>query len=283
MINNLKEKVISANIEVHSALASQYNSSEPHFRPENISKVTSRLRKVLGNRRDCKQLDLGCGTGFMIDIGKTFASEIVGVDVTKAMTDLVDLTGPTLVTIVNADTGAYKPREESFDFVTAYSFLHHLYDIIPTLKTAYSALKPGGFLYADLEPNYYFWEAILALNGDDHGSPILKRELNQVAFKDVDIENKFGIDGSTFNHAEYSKNILGGFKKDQILDVLKEIGFSQVDIFYSWFLGQGSVLNDSNSSFAFNQNVCSIFESHLLKVLPVSRSLFKYVGFYAFK
>jgi SAM-dependent methyltransferase len=283
MNNDLKEKVISANIKVHSALANQYNCSEPHFRPENISTVTNRLRKVLGHRKDYRQLDLGCGTGFMIDIGKVFASEIVGVDVTKAMTDLVDFSGPSSVTIVNADTGTYRPLEKSFDFVTAYSFLHHLHDIVPTLMTAYSALKPGGVFYADLEPNFYFWETILALNGHDYGSPILKRELDQVAFKDLGIESKFGIDASTFNHAEYNKNILGGFREADIVSGLQDIGFSRVEIFYSWFLGQGRMLNELNTPFDFNQKVCSLVESHLLSVLPVSRNLFKYIGFYAFK
>jgi ubiquinone/menaquinone biosynthesis C-methylase UbiE len=283
MMVDLYKKVLDANVEVHTRLAKQYNVNEPHFRPENIERVSKRLSAVLHSKAGYRQLDLGCGTGFMINIGKQFSSSITGVDITKAMLDEVDTSGEALVKLVNQDTGSFVPEAQGFDFVTAYSFLHHLCDLAPTLKTAYTALRPGGVFYADLEPNWYFWQAISELNGDCFGSPLLEREISQVSFKDQDVNERFGIDPSTFNHAEYSKNISGGFREYDLRQLLLELGFSRVEVFYSWFLGQGAILNDARTERGKNAELCDRIESHLGSIMPVTRSLFKYLGFYAFK
>jgi hypothetical protein len=41
-----KQETLAANIAVHSRLADEYNSTEPHFRPENQAKVRSRLEAL---------------------------------------------------------------------------------------------------------------------------------------------------------------------------------------------------------------------------------------------
>ena len=166
MTEDTYKKVLEANIAVHTKISEHYNSCEPHFRPENVSKVDSILQTIFSETGAKKMLDLGCGTGFVINIAKKYLAEIDGVDVTQAMMDKVDKSGSCKITLHNHDTGSFPVRENSYDVVTGYSFLHHLYDIVPTLQTAFKGLKRGGKFYADLDPNYYYWESINSLKRD---------------------------------------------------------------------------------------------------------------------
>ncbi len=211
------EQVLAANIAVHSSLAKDYNTVEPHFRPENVARVEDKLRAVCAQAGSVRRwLDLGCGTGFMIQLAKPFAAEIDGVDATASMLAAVNRDGPAQIRLFEGDTGRYPLEENRYDVATAYSFLHHLYDIRPTLATAYRALRPGGMIFADLDPNYYFWEAIKTLNPQAGYDPIVSREIAAVTAKDEEIQRQFGVDKETFNRAEYQKAVLGGFREEDL-------------------------------------------------------------------
>lgn len=282
-MTNMNEKVVQANIALHTRLAADYNSTEPHFRKENIEKITMRFAEIAEKTNACRQLDLGCGTGFMINIGKQFVKEIVGVDVTQAMLDQVDRSGDATIRLIRSDTGAYVDEVGSYDIVTAYSFLHHLFDIKPTLETAFKSLRTGGVFYADLEPNAAYWEAISTIGRNQQNDPILAREVEQVTYKDEDISRRFGVDTETFNHAEYNKNISGGFHESLLRESLLSTGFSKVEIFHHWFLGEGFLINDSSMSCDDRFRSAAVMSRMLQRVMPLSRHLFKYIGFYAVK
>jgi ubiquinone/menaquinone biosynthesis C-methylase UbiE len=281
-MDKMYKEVIEANIKLHTKLSEYYNSCEPHFRNESIERVESLLRQAIERTSAKRMLDMGCGTGFMINIAKKHVKEITGVDVTKAMLDRVDKTGDCVINLVQMDTGEFK-TDNPFDIVTGNSFLHHLYDIKPTLKATYDALRPGGMCYYDLDPNYYFWEQIHKLDRFGKYDPMVSREIEMVAFKDEDIQLKFGVDKEIFNNAEYGKNIVGGFKEEDLLKTLTEIGFKEVKIFYHWFLGQAWLLNESNANDVDRTKVAEMMHSTLEKSWPLSRGLFKYLGFYATK
>jgi ubiquinone/menaquinone biosynthesis C-methylase UbiE len=280
---SMNEKVIQANIDVHTQLAKEYNKTEPHFREENVTKIAARFADIVKMTSATRQLDLGCGTGFMINIGKQFVKEIVGVDVTQAMMDQVDLSGPARITLVRADTGTYIDGAGSFDVVTAYSFLHHLFDIMPTLRTAYRSLRDGGIFYADLEPNAAYWEAIGTVARNQQNDPIIAREIEQVTYKDEDISRRFGVDTDTFNHAEYNKNISGGFQESFLREALLSVGFAKVEVFHHWFLGEGFLINDDSMHKEDRFRSASVMSQMLNRVMPLSRHLFKYIGFCATK
>jgi ubiquinone/menaquinone biosynthesis C-methylase UbiE len=283
MSNPLTQKVIEANIAVHSRLAAQYQECEPHFRPENVAKVERRLVALAKETRAENLLDLGCGTGFMINIAKQHVRRIVGVDVTSAMLERVNRSGPASIELVNHDTGTYPAAPGTFQLVTAYSFLHHLADVLPTFRTASRALASGGKFYADLDPNFYFWESIYKLErgGDYH--PLVRREIEAVTFKDEEIEAKFGVSREVFNHAEFGKDMAGGFKEEKLREQLKEAGFSQIEFSYHWFLGEGFLINSGTATRDELFQQAAVTNDALQRALPVSRNLFKYLGFIATK
>jgi SAM-dependent methyltransferase len=226
---------------------------------------------------------LGCGTGFMIDIAKRHVRHIVGVDVTPAMLDRVDRSGPATIEVVNHDTGTYSPDPGSFELVTAYSFLHHLAELGPTLRTASAALRRGGRFYADLEPNFYFWESINGLERHGAYHALVQREIEAVTFKDEEMETKFGVSREVFNHAEFGKDVAGGFKEESLREQLLGAGFSQVEIHYHWFLGEGALINSGGAPREDLLLQASVIDGALQRALPVSRNLFKYLGFVAIK
>jgi SAM-dependent methyltransferase len=277
------QKVIEANIALHSKMSSDYSTCEPHFRPENIRKVENILKPIIDAVQAKKMLDLGCGTGFMINIGKKYVSEIHGVDVTQAMMDRVDKSGNAKIELYNHDTGSFPAVAGAYDLVTAYSFLHHLYDAKPTLQTAANALRKGGKFYADLDPNFYFWDSINHLERHGKYDEIIGREIEMVTYKDEDIEKNFGVEKDVFNQAEFGKNIKGGFKEEELVASLKEVGFTDVQFFYHWFVGQGKLINDEQIEKEKRFEHADVMHEYLLKAMPLTRHLFKYVGFIATK
>ncbi len=283
MQENINQQIIQANVELHSKMSAHYNTCEPHFRNENVEKVEANFLKAITNLNAEKMLDLGCGTGFMILIGKKYVKEIYGVDVTKAMTDRIDMSGDAKITIINDDTAKAALPKNYFDIATAYSFLHHLYEVKPTLQNAYQSLRDGGRLYVDLDPNYYFWEGVNKLDRHGEYDFIVKREIEAVTYKDEDIEKSFGVSKETFNHAEFGKNIKGGFKEEDLIATLHEVGFTKISFFYHWFIGEGGLINDPQYTKEDRFKYAAIMNQTLQKSLPLSRNLFKYVGFIAEK
>ncbi|WP_426736361.1 class I SAM-dependent DNA methyltransferase [Myxococcus faecalis] len=277
------DQVIAANIEVHSRLAAIYEKTEPHFRPENVRFVEGRLRELATKTQASKLLDLGCGTGFVIRIARQFVPEIHGVDVTAAMLAQVDRSGPAAIHLHQHDTGTFPAEPGTFDLVTAYSFLHHLYEVVPTLRTAANALRPGGVFYADLDPNYYFWQQIESLERHGDYAPIVRREIEAVAHKDEEMQRTHGIDAEVFSHAEYGKDFLGGFREEILREQLREAGFARVDFHYYWFLGQATLVNAPGLSPEERQRNASLVDETLRAAMPLSRPLYKYVGFTATK
>lgn len=284
MSNSDKYKeVIQANIELHSKLSKHYNTCEPHFRPENINHVEQYIKKIAAETSAKRLADFGCGTGFIINIAKKYVDHITGVDVTQDMLDRVYKSGSATIELINHDTGSVVLQPESYDVVTAYSFLHHLFDITTTLQNANKCLRKGGMFYADLEPNYYFWEGVNLLNRNSNYDPIVKREIEAVTYKDEDIENTFGVKKEVFNNAEFGKNIAGGFKEEELTDKLLSCGFSEVKFFYHWYIGQGAIINDDKFPKEERFANAAIIDDLLRKALPLSKNLYKYVGFIAKK
>ena len=275
------QAVIDANQELHTVLAASYDETEPQFRPENVARVERRLLEIFGATSAKRMLDLGCGTGFLINIAKQYVARIDGVDVTQAMISRVDRSGPCAIQLHLADTGAFQPEEGAFDVVTAYSFLHHLFDIEPTFATAARALRPGGKFYVDQEPNYYFWEAVKALDPAGDYDALVKREILALTEKDLEIQNQYQVDKDVFNQAEYNKSITGGFREETLIAMLKAAGFSKVEISYHWFLGQAAITNNSEWDAQSRLETARLFAATLEKSLPLTRRLFKYVGFVA--
>ena len=271
---NFAKDVLRANIAMHTALAGTYELEQPHFRPENQALVSRRLADYaqrVGNR---VLVDLGCGTGFVIQLAVPLYEQIYGVDITSAMLSRVD-TSSRKVKVIKSTTEQIALKGNIADVVTANSFLHHLYDVRPTLAEAYRLLKKGGVFWSEEDPNFDFWQAIKNLKSG--GGPVVQREIEAVLKTEEAIEGSKGISADTVKMAEYQKMVLGGMKAHELRQVLCQLGFSTVNIEYYWFLGEGTILHQ------WSPESVQVIDSYLRTVLPLSSHLFKYLRVEAYK
>ena len=269
----MSSDVIRANIEVHSRMVEVYQK-EPHFRPENQAKVREILAGLRQRAAGGKLLDIGCGTGFIIDLARNLFDEIHGVDVTPVMLAKID-TSRGNITLHNTTAEQLPFADGAFDVVTGYSFLHHLEDFRPVLREVFRVLKPGGLAYFDLDPNRLFWKALMDLEAAHTPdlSDIVQREIQAILHLDEQVEAEFGIDREIFKRAEPMKAFQGGLDPFEFQAAAREYGFRACDVRFEWFLGQGAVMH--GQSFSASETV----EAYLRRVLPLSAHLFKYLQF----
>lgn len=270
------EEVLAANVAYHTALAADYDRNQPHFRAENIERVESIIQEMAAATGGGSLVDLGCGTGFLINIAKTYFDRVVGVDLTPAMLERVDTSGGN-VELCLASTEAVPLEAGAFDACTAYAYLHHLYDVRPTLGEAARLLRPGGRFFSDQDPNRAYWQHLEGLNGCADLAGFVEREVTAVTRTDEQAAAETNLSVDEVRLAEYQKMRLGGFRPADVLEQLRAAGFREASLRYEWFLGQGAVLHHQGAA------VAETVEDYLRRALPASELLFKYVSFSATK
>lgn len=268
--------VRDANILVHSRMAAEYNEREPHFRAENQARVRARLqalRAEFGGRL----LDVGCGTGFIIDLAADLFDDVRGIDVTPAM--LARVQPRPNVHVYEADAARVPFDADQFDVVAAYSFLHHLQDLDPVLAEVHRVLRPGGCFYVDLEPNRHFWLNAMSVRESvgPSTSALARDEVASVLDTSARVEAEFGIPADVFDLAEYNKSMTGGIDPDEFAARASRAGFGRVEVTYEWFGGQGKILH------GVSETAAAHVDDYLRQALPLSRGLYKYLRFRALK
>lgn len=278
-----KDQVLRANVDLHTALSATYNQDEPHFRPENVKYVRGCVERLKSQTGAESLLDIGCGTGFMIGIARELGfKKIMGLDITPSMIERIDRHPSVEVQIADV-TEPFPVKPSAFGMVTAYTFLSHLYTLETTFKEVYKCLKPGGAFYSDLDPNYYFWEALSGLDDTIAHQPFIQREILHTKNNDRQIEQKYGVSAATYNMAEFQKAKTGGMKEENIERLLRQAGFSKIVFRYYWFVGQAVINNDGSIGLVRRDQLIQDVDSYLQGMLPISRNLYKYISFIAYK
>jgi len=146
--------------------------------------------KMLGDIKNKKILDWGCGSGIYIKKLKKKCKEIKGFDISPEMVRIAKKLNPEIE--MKIGSGIKIPFKEKFDIVFASLSIHYLKDLNPVLKEIKRVLKKGGiFIFST-------------------GNPITKlgetKEIDGKKYKVLGIKNYFTLDKTeTIHESENGK------------------------------------------------------------------------------
>ncbi|MCF8367446.1 MAG: methyltransferase domain-containing protein [Bacteroidales bacterium] len=219
--SNLKDLVTNANEELHDSYADYYEKSDLNqvFTEESFlhtEKLLSESAKKYGKER---LLDLGCGTGFIINVSQKHFDEIYGIDVSRKSLKLASKYNAHLVC---GSVYSTPFSNDSFNVITANATLHHLYDFHAFFEEVYRILKPGGVLLIDHDPNaifrrYFGWQKLLR-------RMMLRKKRKNIVNCDKEVAQ----------YADYHQFKTSGIKPKKVKALLAKSGFKNVEVFYTF-------------------------------------------------
>jgi ubiquinone/menaquinone biosynthesis C-methylase UbiE len=120
--------------------------------------VETAIREVIGDRPLHAVLDLGTGTGRMLELVAPLADRAVGIDQSPAMLNLartrLERAGQRQVQLRQGDLYALPVERDGYDLVILHQVLHYLDDPVRALREAARVLRPGGrLLVIDFAPH----------------------------------------------------------------------------------------------------------------------------------
>jgi 2-polyprenyl-3-methyl-5-hydroxy-6-metoxy-1,4-benzoquinol methylase len=111
---------------------------------------------VLNLRAQGSILDIGCSSGAFLRTLRGSPWELHGVEISEQEAERARISAGAEVFVGDPLDAPFGP--ESFDVITCFHLLEHVYQPVELLKRIQTWLKPGGYLYVIL-PNIDSWEA----------------------------------------------------------------------------------------------------------------------------
>lgn len=165
-------------------------------------------------------LDLGCGTGLTLRVGKSFFNQVYGVDLSYRM---LQEAGSISNGIVCGDITFLPFEEDSFNVVTCIGVLHHLFAHTNMFKEVYRVLKRGGLLYTMQDADSVFIRRFyLPVRIYKHFFGTDKNLLDE----------KRDVSRELMELAEYHAS--KGLDTQKLVEELREVGFSKVTTNFYW-------------------------------------------------
>ena len=119
---------------------------------------TARKSAIYGHRRGGRLLDLGCSSGAFLESLKGDGWELHGIEMSEAVAKRAEARSGAQVFVGDILDAPF--ASGTFDVVTSFDVLEHVYQPRDVLKKVVEWLKPGGFYYV-LVPNIDSGEARL--------------------------------------------------------------------------------------------------------------------------
>jgi len=186
----------------------EYDANPSIFEPARQGEIEAVLAGAPARGR---MLDVGCGTGNVLRLARRHFGLCVGMDLSSRL--LTELRRREGFGLAVAEAAFLPFRPESFDLVSMYALVHHMIDPGPAFRSAWRVLRPGGILYLDHDPNYFF--------GRFHHVYYRVRHADRPGFGTRDAEI-----------SEWHHTRTGGLDPREVRDGLERAGFREVDVRY---------------------------------------------------
>jgi SAM-dependent methyltransferase/uncharacterized protein YbaR (Trm112 family) len=171
-------------------------------------------------------VDVGCASGFSLDVGSAGFSECVGVDISLANLRQVAARGHVAVL---ADAERLPFAAGSVDLITCFAAMHHFPSCEAFLRSASASLRPGGVLLTSADPsadNLYMGP--LARAAWELRKPVY-RQLARVSarfYLHADTRTQ------TLNDLAEHHRTGGGFEPVRVQAMLRDAGFNEPELFH---------------------------------------------------
>jgi ubiquinone/menaquinone biosynthesis C-methylase UbiE len=160
MEQDLEQKIIKANIELHQKSAQYYDRIHPEiFNKSEQNLIREILSQALAEIKQdkIKALDLGAGTGNITLklLENEKVASVVAVDLSREMLDELDKKvgiSPKLKMATKPADVFLMDDDSKYDLITVSSVLHHLPDYFQTIATLLEKLNEGGIFIIFHEP-----------------------------------------------------------------------------------------------------------------------------------
>lgn len=142
--------------EYFSSLAAEWDTIRSAHVAD--SRVEAAMLDLLGDARIETMLDIGTGTGRMLELIAPRVTRAIGIDVSPAMLAVaranLERAGARNVALRQGDVYALPPGEGPFSLIVIHQVLHFLDDPARAIREAARLLAPGGrLLVVDLAPH----------------------------------------------------------------------------------------------------------------------------------
>ncbi len=154
-----ENEVIRKNLELHEEEAEEYEEEKTEIYNEKEqerieSALSDAMQHIETGDSEKRVLDLGCGTGNLLEKLIPRFDNVVGIDLSDDMLSVAsskfkDNDG---LTLVRGKASDLPFQDDYFDMVSAYSLFHHLPEFAEPISEISRVLKSGGVLYIDHEP-----------------------------------------------------------------------------------------------------------------------------------
>ncbi len=211
--------VKTANRNFYDHIAGHYEALDGRRTPALRYWLRAKLKYLKSQVPGEKMLDLGTGSGVVTACAQGIFDQRVGVDISYNM---LSSSQSSWEMGAVADVDLLPFSNHSFDLVTGFAVLHHLYAFDPLIREIARVLKPGGICYTDHDMD-------LAFRNRFKRSLALYRWVKQFSGKHGPAGRK--IDPRLHQLTEYQAN---GIDSQRLLLQFKSKGFS-VRSQYHWF------------------------------------------------
>jgi SAM-dependent methyltransferase len=134
-IQNVIQEMDAANLYSHGTSEDRWLGTR--FEEAKTKIVTDKLEFLLKDAK--KTLDVGCGSGNFLDFAKRLGCQTFGVEYSRTSLENIVQRG-------HQGFSSLDEVNETFDIITAFDVIEHLYDVPHFLKVCNSKLAAGGYL-----------------------------------------------------------------------------------------------------------------------------------------